>query len=182
MALIVEDGTGKANSESYAATTDADTYWTNRADTQWAALSTANKEAALRIATDYMVQTYRMKWRGRRVLNTQALDWPRVGVVLDEAYTPYPGVYGYFQISYQIVPPEIKSACIELAYRWAVTYAMARLLDDLQPQVQSESVGGISVDYIPGARQTIKYEAVERLLGPFISGPAAANNLRMQRS
>ena len=66
MSLIVEDGTGKSNAESYISVADADTYHSNRDNTDWAALTTAEKERLLRIATDYMVAVYRLRWDGYR--------------------------------------------------------------------------------------------------------------------
>jgi hypothetical protein len=66
MTLTVEDGTGKADAESYISVADADTYFTARNNATWAALSTSDKEAALRKATDYMLQAYRVRWAGMR--------------------------------------------------------------------------------------------------------------------
>ena len=52
MSLVVEDGTGKADAESYISVADADTYHSNRGNTDWAALTTTEKEQLLRGATD----------------------------------------------------------------------------------------------------------------------------------
>ena len=88
MSLIVEDGTGRADAESYASVSVADAYHTARGNTAWAALATtALKEAALRKATDYLGQTYGLRWKGYRMTTTQALDWPRELVCR-------PGFYG----------------------------------------------------------------------------------------
>ena len=84
MALIVEDGTGKSDAESFISVADADTYHSNRGNTDWASLLTAAKEQNLRKATDYICQVYRMKWAGTRVNGTQALDWPRAYVLRDD--------------------------------------------------------------------------------------------------
>lgn len=176
MALIVEDGTGRSDAESYASVAEADTYHTNRGNAAWTALNTTAKEQALRKATDYMVQTYRERWRGRRVKQTQTLDWPRVGVVLDEAQMPYPGVYGFFQVDYTIVPPEVKNACSELALRAST----GTLLDDIAPEVAAETVGPISVTYQPGAKQTTTYPAVDRIVNPFLV--VKSGGMRVQRA
>lgn len=50
MTIEVETGSGSATSESYASTSDVDTYQSNRGVTLWATLSTAEKEQALRRA------------------------------------------------------------------------------------------------------------------------------------
>jgi hypothetical protein len=78
MALIVETGQAGSTSESFASVADADLYHSNRGNTAWAAIaSTALKEAALRKATDYMEQSYRLRWLGYRHTEAQALSWPR---------------------------------------------------------------------------------------------------------
>jgi hypothetical protein len=161
MTLIVEDGTGLANAESYISVTAADTYFTNRGDTVWAALDTPAKEAALRKATDYMLQSYRPRWAGMRVTATQALDWPR-------RYVPnrdVPNLYGPYVTYYDFatVPAEVAHACAELAVRASA----AALVPDVGAQVKSETVGPISVLYADGARQTTAYKAVDALLAPF---------------
>src|ERR1700756_1371902 len=121
MSLIVEDGTGLANAESYISVADATTFHNNRNNTAWAALTTAVQEACLRKATDYMIAKYRMRWLGRRVLITQAVDWPRVGEVLEDFGGSQGrnnmGSYGLFQISYKIVPVEVANACALLALK-----------------------------------------------------------------
>ncbi len=87
MSIIVEDGTGLATAESYISVADASTYFTARGNTTWDALdegeATAAREAALRLATDYMTAVYRDRWEGVRYTEGQALCWPRSGVVRD---------------------------------------------------------------------------------------------------
>jgi len=168
MALIVEDGTGLATAESYVSVTAADTYHSDRGAAAWALLATPVKEQCLRKGTEYMIQTYRNRWKGRRVLITQALDWPRVGVVLED-YGSSPGrdnygSYGLFQVSFTIVPVEVQRACAELALRASVD----ELAPDLDKPVIGETVGPISVSYAADARQIVKYQAVDNLLRPLL--------------
>jgi hypothetical protein len=83
MALIVEDGTGLANAESYVSVAAATTYHANVGNTAWAAItSDTTKEQLLRKATDYMVAQYRLQYAGCRRYSTQSLDWPRLYVPL----------------------------------------------------------------------------------------------------
>ena len=56
MALIVEDGNGIAGADSYATEAQADLYHEHRGNTAW--YSVADKEAALRKATDFMPVSY----------------------------------------------------------------------------------------------------------------------------
>jgi hypothetical protein len=181
MTLIVEDGTGLADAESYASVTEVDTYHSNRGNSLWATLSTANKEEALRRATDYMIGEYRMKWLGRRVLITQALDWPRVGVVLKDfggsGGRNGIGSYGLWQISFTIVPPEIKNACAELALRASI-FALA---EDISPRVLEETVGPIKVKYSEWSSQRIQYRQVDDILRVFLIAGGNSNMAMLQR-
>ena len=106
MAVIVEDGTGKADANSYASELEADTYITERGDPAWAAMQPSEKSAALIRATDYL-KAY--AWKGVRAVSTQALDWPRRYVYDSE------GVL----VASTVLPAAIKKACIELAHRAA---------------------------------------------------------------
>lgn len=167
MSLIVEDGTGLADAESYISVTAADTYFLNRGNAVWAALLTADKESALRKATDYMLQAYRVRWAGMRNLPTQALDWPRRYVPnrdVPQLYGPSPYYYPF-----DAVPATVANACAELAVRASA----ADLSPDLTTQVKSESVGPISVVYADGARQDTHYKAIDAMLAPFLKAGGA---------
>lgn len=85
MALEVEDGTGKANAESYNSVAELDTYFTaNGAPTAWATAATADKERHARIATRWMDEQW--TWRGTisYPATPQALAFPRTGVTDDQ--------------------------------------------------------------------------------------------------
>jgi hypothetical protein len=172
MALIVEDGTARADAESYISVADADTYFANRGNAAWAALDTTAKEQALRAGTDYMRQTYRLHWTGMRVTGTQALDWPRAWVALVDAPSGYRSVPSYVPLN--VIPPEIKNACAELAVRSIA----APLSPDLGPQVVREQVGPVSVDYLPGGRQALRYTAIDAMLSPYLKGRGALDVVR----
>jgi hypothetical protein len=167
MALIVEDGTGKADAESYISVADADTYFAARANATWAALLTAAKEAALRAATDYMLGAYAGRWAGVRVSSTQALDWPRSLVVMRDA----PALTYYAD---DAVPAAVARACADLAVRASA----GSLLADQGAQVTQETVGPISVSYAAGARQATRYAAVDNALAPLLLGAGAVPVLR----
>ena len=71
MVLIVEDGTGKADAESYLSVADADTYHTKHGDSaDWDGASTGDKEEALRMGTQYLDATYNTLWIGSRANET----------------------------------------------------------------------------------------------------------------
>lgn len=183
MSLIVEDGTGKADAESYCDVAYADAYFLARAHAAWAALDTTTKEAYLRIATDFMVANFRMRWKGRRVLITQSLDWPRVGVVLDEFAATIGrngyGTYGLFQVPYTIVPEEIKKACAEMAIR---VITNPELVSDQTQNVLQKTVGPITVKYDQQSPQWKQYRYVDQLVKSYLNPSAKSPMVKMSRS
>jgi hypothetical protein len=160
MPLIIEDGTARADAESYASVAYADAYFSSRAVTAWTGTND-QKEALLRKATDFMGQVYRGAWSGRRKTETQALDWPREGVPrLD-----YGGLYAS-----DAIPAEIVRACCELALR-AVTNGA--LYSDQTQAISEQTVGPITTKYAGGSSAVKRYSAVDALLRPFLGGAGA---------
>jgi len=157
MALIVEDGTGLTNSESYCSEEFADLYHENRGNANWNSIT--DKEAALRKATDYMLQYYRFLWTGYRATSTQALDWPRTSVYLNDYAEEV-------SVSSTIVPIEVKNACAELALK---TYDDEFLLEDNTQKVTQEIIGPITVKYSDNSTTKTKvYNAINSILKPYL--------------
>ena len=103
MAIIVTPGGSTSN--SYATLVEADAYHDTRLhNTAWTSASDATKEAALIWATRTLDKN--MCWNGQIASDTQALDWPRYGMVYKS---------GYF-VDSDIVPQEVKDAESELAF------------------------------------------------------------------
>lgn len=159
MALVTEDGTGLSNAESLCSVAVADARHTALGNTAWTGAD-AVKEAALRRATQYMMQRYRTQWKGTRLLRAQALDWPRYGVIRD----------GIYDVDTNIVPDEVANACADLALR--------ALSDDLAPDQARvairEKVGPLETEYSPFASQSVAYVAIDRALRPFLRGGGMA--------
>jgi hypothetical protein len=178
MALIVETGAIVAGAESYISVADADTYHANRANTAWDSVD--DKEAALRKATDYMVQMYRQRWKGFRKTSTQPLDWPRSLVALEPAVDGMDGTEYFtgaaftYIVPNDTVPTEVKNACAEFALRAAV----GELAADVDRLASSEKIGPITITYEPLATPLKRYVAIEALLGPFLSQPSFTAKLR----
>lgn len=171
MALVVEDGSRLATAEAYISVADADVFHANRNNTAWTGLTVSVKEAALRKAADYMVQMYRERWMGARSSVTQALDWPRIGVYLNDTVGYYSG-YGYVSnIPYNVVPPEIKTANAILAFKALDENGLiSDLSPDLDRATRIEKVGALMVEYEPGSPQYRRYRSVDGLLRPFLYG------------
>lgn len=156
MALEVEDGTGKADAESYISVADATTHHADRGNSAWAGLASDTvREQMLRKATDFMEAYYGDRWKGERTTTTQALSWPRTGVCQNDS-----------EIASNVVPVAVQRACAELALR-AIAGDLA---PDLAAQVKSETVGPISTTYADGARQQVKYQAVDGMLSNLLNG------------
>lgn len=153
MAFVPETGAGLSNSNSYASVAQADSYFADRGNADWAALTTTIKEQALVKATDFLEATYRSSWKGYRVTSTQALSWPRADVVADA-----------FPIPANIVPLPVVYACAELAIRSTTT----QLLADQGQTVKREKVDVLEIEYQDYSDPTERYPAVNRLLLPFL--------------
>lgn len=164
MALIVEDGSIVAGADSYCTEAYADTFHEDRGNTAWA--SVADKEAMLRRATDYMRQAYRAMWKGFRYSSSQALDWPRANVQVED------GPYQNF-VAVNIVPKEVKDACAMLA----LMASSADLAPNLEQQVTSESVGPLSVSYNAASPQYTRYRSIDMLLRPYLTGSGVMSKL-----
>lgn len=78
MALIVEDGTGKPDAESYITTEEADTYHDRMGNDSWASIDSTRKEAMLRRATRFLDGIYGIRANGIRKESTQALVFPQI--------------------------------------------------------------------------------------------------------
>lgn len=171
MSLIVETGSADATAEAYASVAFCDTYHSNMGNAAWAALSEAEKEQALRRATSFMLQRYRPQWRGYRVNETQALDWPRYNVTIYD-------LPGANLVASDIVPDLVQKANAE--------YALLASVGDLNPvqtqAVISKTVGPIKIAYDPGSSVAPKYPAIDAMLKPLINGISGGFNLSLRRT
>lgn len=172
MAFTVEDGTIVASANSYLSVEAADTYHTDRGNTTWTDATTAAKQAALIKATDYLVQTYRTRWKGIRVDTDQTLDWPRAGVLIEDYFEPqsgprpalFPGLT--FVLGDDVVPEEVKKSTAELA--------LIALTTDLNPSLERGGdirrlkAGSVEVEYGPGAQPFTVYRNVDGYLRPLL--------------
>lgn len=158
MSLIVETGAGLANAESYISVADADAYNTAYVgNTTWAnvATTTAMKELALRVATQYIDAKYNFK--GYKVKQAQALVWPRSEVYDD----------GGYWLDSAVIPECVRRAVVEAAIR----HIMGDLLLGVQDKpglIASESVtvGPIttSKSYVAGRAQAKAYPKITAML------------------
>ncbi|MFG1317587.1 DnaT-like ssDNA-binding protein [Xanthobacter autotrophicus] len=169
--LIVEDGTGIAGAESYAAVAYADAYWAARPQdalaAAWAAATEASKEGALRAASAYLDAIYGASYRGIRKGWEQGLEWPRTGG-LDAAGSSLP-VLGPGNVPLPALPPMLKRGAAELAPR-ALSGPLA-LDADRGGRVKREKLeGAVEIEYFDGAPAETSYGVVTGMLGPILDG------------
>lgn len=165
MALIVEDGSGKPDAESYASVSDCAAYATARGLT-FLAEPVEKAEAALRRGTSWLDGTYRGSFPGRRKNGrAQTLEWPRMDA-WDNTCPPEP-------ISDDEIPVEIVHACCEAAIREMA--APGSLSPDVTPGKikKSAKVGEIAVEYAIGAGTAIEQRpivsVIDDILGSLLS-------------
>ena len=173
MAFVVEDGTGKADANSYVSVADADAYAADHElPSKWSSATTAQKQKALRLATQNLDARYNGRWLGTRNIRLQALDWPRFNVEDSDGYL----------VDFNVVPQAVKDATVELALR-QVQLASGTLLipDQSSPGTiasESVSIGEISesITYVGGRGQQTDYVLVDLLVRDLVSG--ASQTLR----
>lgn len=164
--LTVETGSVVTGANSYITEAYADTYH-DGANAAWAALSSANKIAAIIRATRNLDRGYR--WRGYQVSRgTQALEWPRVGVWVPE----YDGISSLIRNTYEYpsdeIPTAVKQACAEFALREAAEAGST--LPDIDPTARvkrSRNKAGpveTETEYLDDADLTVAFQTVDRLL------------------
>lgn len=167
MTIIVEDGTGKPDAESYVTVADLRAYCDARGLALGAAATDDTKaEQQLRQATDYLA-VYAPYWQGSRAVPGQALDWPRVGVELYGAPVPS-----------NSVPQQVRAACCLLAQK----ATSGPLVKDEGREKSRVKVGPIETEYTPGTSQQTKYLDVGRTLAPLLDAAALANSITLVRS
>lgn len=77
--LIVEEGGGLADANSYVSATYADTYAKNRNYDTWLSQSEYVKKASIIKAMDYVDNLF--NWKGKKKFRNQALSFPRIGII-----------------------------------------------------------------------------------------------------
>ena len=155
--MIVEDGTGLTDSNSYVSVVFADDYFSARGVSEWADLETEVKEQLLIKATDFIDNIY--QWNGKRQFKTQALRFPRVDI------RDYEGT-------------EIKGipTCLKQAVCDASLIANGGELFQTQEangQVVSEKIGELAFTYANGKKETVTsatlYDSINtKLRGLFV--------------
>ena len=160
MSLVVENGSGLSNAESYVFVVDCDAYHVAHGNTP-TGITVTDKEIALRLATQYLEARYVGQWIGTRINSTMSLSWPRFNAEDPDGYW----------IESNIIPQRLKDATCELALRKIQGDTLvADISEPGTVSAESVTVGPISTStsYTGGKSQTKQYSIVDRLIGPLI--------------
>jgi hypothetical protein len=152
--LIVENGTGLPNADSYVSLAEADEYHEKRGNQVWATLSEARREQLLRLASDYITYIFGNIFVGKKAVAGQSLVWPRISTVDINLYT-----LG--------VPRQIREATAELALVANTTALMPNNTNG--PAKRKVKVGPIEVEYVASAFTGPRFLAATARLAEFVS-------------
>lgn len=171
MALIVEDGTGLTNADSFISFADASTYLISRNKVSPAGSSfptdQTTGEALLRQAADYMEGYYRFQWAGWKVTPYSSLSWPRNGVILtDTGYPIYEGrfAYGEFIVPNNVVPTLV-AQCQAILALYAVDGPLAPVIERV---ITMEKLDILQTNYDPNSPAYTIFREVNMLLLPYL--------------
>ncbi len=169
MALIVEDGSGSATADSYVDVAFADTYVVTYmgSSPHWVAISpaisTATKERALQNATMYLDNAYKMLWQGLSVSSTQALSFPRSGVINAEGRT----------LSSTTIPLNLKRATVEAAVRFldpdiSLDGDILKTSVGVKKLMQKFDVMEQEIEFTGAAQERDSFTRIDQLLKEFL--------------
>lgn len=148
MTIVIEDGTGKTDSNSYASEAELAAYATARG------VTIAGTAAVLLIKAMDFIES--QPFQGYKASEAQALQWPRYSVIL----------YGYY-LDGDEIPDLLKEAQMQAAL---TIDGGNELLADEGRATKREKVGEIEVEYMDGARNYTYPKAVFNKLSPLLKG------------
>jgi hypothetical protein len=134
-AIIVEDGTGVTNANSYVSEAEVRTYAEDRGIT----VGTDSAVAILIFnAMDYMNAQYDERWVGVKTDDANALAWPRTGICMNGVDIPD-----------DVIPNDIKQAQMILCMAVNSKITLYSNTAGGQAAIKSESVGrnAVSTEY-----------------------------------
>lgn len=171
--LIVEDGTGVADANSYVTTEELITYAELRGVTlDPSSPIDASKVAIMAInAMDYL-NLYRRRWKGRKTDGNQRLDWPRQCVYTDDIIA----------LPSNEIPQDIKDAqcqlCIQISR--GITLLPSKSTDDF---IIREKLGPMETQYSEAVRLAAgslpTMPAVDNLLEAYLDGGYRLTSVRV---
>ena len=164
MALVIEDGSGKTNAQSYVSVADVVAY----ADLYGLSHSHVTDAVVMR-AMRYLESTYFERWIGVKKTEEQSLSWPRAWATRKDGYTQ----------GESTVPVEVKNAACALAIRATPNVNLSPDITRSDAVIEEE-VGPIRVKYRDNAPTVTIYRDVDAMLKPVLA--MTGNSGRIWRS
>jgi len=183
MPFVVEDGSVVAGANSLVSDADWTAYFTyDPYGAACLALSSGAREKYMVTATRDLCAAVR--WKGARTSQTQALDWPRYGITIDEGRVDTSACYGepVRYVPDNTVPDAVKQAILK--------YCRFLKMKDRDAEADKPAVKRQKVDVIEreffeaGSKPDQIPDAVIRLIREYIeSGPSdSIGNIRLVRA
>lgn len=170
MTLIVETGQGVANAQSYVSAADCATYHAARGNSTFGAMTEAQQEQAIIRAMDFMA-LYGPKWKGARISDTQALDWPRYDVCIEGG--------GYRRSATYAPTDKVPDAVVKAVCELAVRAGAGELIKDAEREVIEETIGPIKTKWASSSpAPAAQFPAVDLMLRPLLQSSIAARLVR----
>lgn len=148
MSLIIENGTGLDNADSYIDLTYLTDYATKRNIN-----ITGITESNIIKAMDYFESAYSFK--GTKLKETQSLAFPRL---IDNEVT---------------YPIRIKNAVCELTIKTKT----AELLKDTKQKTIRKKIGDMEIEYDPNSRDETNYNMVYNLIMPYLNNNGFSHSI-----
>lgn len=151
MALVVEDGTGLSNSNSYISVAELDS-WADDRGYDLSAYTTANKEAALITSTlDFLEVFYTFK--GDPLETDQALQLPTDEVTINAKIKQAAAQAAYYQLQGTLLIDHTTSNTAEI-----------KRLKEKVDVIEEET------EYVEGTRNTyrVKTPTIDKILAPYL--------------
>ena len=154
LTLIKEDGTGKADANSYADVADGNAYYDGHLyATAWTSATTEKKTAAVVMATRLIDAEY--QFSGVRAVATQSLQWPRRQCRIPDEEEALPA---------NAVPKALREATCELARELIITDRTAAPPGE---GLSFQNVGSTQTGYNKADTRPIIPTVVQALLAKF---------------
>lgn len=161
--LIIEDGSGVSNANSYVDLDYAIEYCTMKGYTDWLSLSENEQKINLIRGTEFVDNYY--TWKGYAKTPTQSMAFPRVDI------------YDINRFRVEGIPEKLKKACIEAA--WLNTSSSSETLfstKDENGQVKRQKVDSLEVEYfstsnnVSSVNSQVDYTTLYDILNKLLKG------------
>lgn len=153
MTLIVETGANVAGSNTYVSAADFITY----AAARGYVIDPDEAEQWITLAMDYLET---LQFIGTKQTRDQSLQWPRYDVVIDSWY-----------LNPNTIPPELIKAENEIAIQMSLGNDP---IQNREPDIKSEQVGSIKVEYADGASSITLPIRITNFLAKLVEGGVAS--------